>query len=59
MLEADKREQLVGAAFRIVRQRNWERYGIDDVEEQHIRGLNDRLLEHIVTRDEELQKAGI
>jgi hypothetical protein len=59
MLEADKREQLVQAAFRIVRHRNWERYGIDDVNEQYIRGLNDRLLVHIVTRDEELRKAGM
>jgi len=58
-VEADVREQLAEQALRIVRQRNWERYGVDDVDEAYIRGLNDRLLQCIVDRDAELRKAGL
>lgn len=58
-MEADEREQLVQQALRIVRQRNFERYGIDDVDERYIRRLNDRLLEHVVSRDVELRDQGL
>jgi hypothetical protein len=48
MLEPDEREQLIENALRIVRQRNFERYGVDDANEAYIRSCSDSYLTLIV-----------
>lgn len=59
MVSVDEREEKIQQALSIIRHRNFERYGIDNVDEQYVRSLNDRLLDHVIDRDRVLRERGL
>jgi len=48
LAKTDEREEKIQQAIAITRHRNWERYGIDDVDEAWVRRQPDWWLDHII-----------
>lgn len=51
MSDVDEHEAKIQRAIAEVRHRNFERYGIDEVDEAYVRGLSDRLLDMVLNAE--------
>jgi hypothetical protein len=59
MSDVDEREAKIQRVIAIVRHRNFERYGIDDVDEAFVRSMRDSMLDHVIERDAVLRDRGL